>query len=183
MQFDKRVPIATPEQTSKPSTIRAKVREQREKEAKRQEILSKLAPIDATIQNEEGLLGGCGQSLYARALVLMLQATTMPHLEPTRKEALLQDACSALTKLRRAQVSSVVIEMTSTTVPPPPQLIYITSTTALFRPSPFQPQNGQVVSYYQLFGRSSAGSNVRVRLSDRGFPGLGVEVSCSSPSI
>ena len=174
--------IAIPDQTRKPSTVKAKVKEQREKEAKREEMLSKLAPIDGTIQDEEALLRGCGQSLYARASVLMLQATTVPHLEPAKREALLLDACSALTKLAKVQRSpGATTETTSASVPPPPQLVYITSSTAVFRPSPFQPQNGQEVAYYQLFGRSSSGSNVRVRLSDKGFPGLGVEVSHHRP--
>lgn len=170
------VSIATPDTTRKPSTIKAKVKEQRDREARRQELLSKLAPPDPTLLDEGALLKGCGQSLYARALVLMLEASVMPHLEPARKEALLQDACGALTKLGKHQRAPAAVETTSSPVPPPPQLVYITSNTALFRPSPFQPQNGQVVSYYQLFGRSSSGSNIKVRLSDKGFAGLGVQV-------
>ena len=97
--------------TRKPSTIKAKVKEQKNREAKRQELLSKLAPFDPTLLDEEALLKGCSQSLYARALVLMLEATVMPHLEPTRKEALLQDACAALTKLGKQQRTPVVMEM------------------------------------------------------------------------
>ena len=170
------VSIATPDTTRKPSTIKAKVKEQRDREARRQELLSKLAPPDPTLLDEGALLKGCGQSLYARALVLMLEASVMPHLEPARKEALLQDACGALTKLGKHQRAPAAVETTSSPVPPPPQLVYITSNTALFRPSPFQPQNGQVISYYQLFGRSSSGSNIKVRLSDKGFAGLGVQV-------
>ena len=35
------------------------------------------------------------------------------------------------------------------------------------------------VAYYCLYGRPAAGSNVKVRLADKHFPGLGVEVSLS----
>ena len=32
------------------------------------------------------------------------------------------------------------------------------------------------VAYYRLYGRVAEGSNVKVRLSDKAFPGLGTEV-------
>lgn len=38
-----------------------------------------------------------------------------------------------------------------------------------------QPQ-AQQVAYYRLFGRAASGSNVKVRFSDKHFPGLGVDV-------
>ena len=38
---------------------------------------------------------------------------------------------------------------------------------------------GVQVAYYRLYGRVAEGSNVKVRLSDKAFPGLGTEV-CQS---
>ena len=37
------------------------------------------------------------------------------------------------------------------------------------------------VAYYRLFGRVASGSNVKVRLTDKNLPGLGVEVPARSP--
>ena len=39
------------------------------------------------------------------------------------------------------------------------------------------------VAYYQLFGRPSAGSNVKVRLADKRLPLLGVEVPASQDCV
>ncbi len=36
------------------------------------------------------------------------------------------------------------------------------------------------VAYYQLYGCPSTGSNVKVRLADKAYPGLGVEVPAGS---
>ena len=47
-----------------------------------------------------------------------------------------------------------------------------------FKPSPFT--NAKLedkVAYYRLFGRVAAGSNVKVRLTDKHLPGLGVAVA------
>jgi hypothetical protein len=46
----------------------------------------------------------------------------------------------------------------------------------VFKPAPFIPMSGQKVAWYRLFGRSAAGSNVKARLSDYSFRGLGDEV-------
>ena len=59
--------------------------------------------------------------------------------------------------------------------PPTPILIHQSADSMLFRPSPFHPDKVEV-AYYALYGRLSAGSNVKVRLSDHGASGLGVEV-------
>ena len=49
-----------------------------------------------------------------------------------------------------------------------------------FKPSPFtNTKLEDKVVYYRLFGRVATGSNVKVRLSDKNLPGLGVTVSAS----
>ena len=43
-------------------------------------------------------------------------------------------------------------------------------------PSFANPKLQDSVAYYKLFGRVASGSNVKVRLTDKNLPGLGVEV-------
>lgn len=47
-----------------------------------------------------------------------------------------------------------------------------------FEPVPFSDDSlRRRVCYYRVYGRTAAGSNVRVRLSDHSLSGTGVEVS------
>ena len=60
---------------------------------------------------------------------------------------------------------------------PPPILQFSTNETMTFVPPSFaSPKLQDSVAYYKLFGRIASGSNVKVRLTDRKFPGLGMEV-------
>lgn len=67
-------------------------------------------------------------------------------------------------------------------VPPPPILLARSNSTMVFKPAPFNP-NGTVVSWYRLFGRSSAGPNVKVRLNDYFLQGAGNEVPAGDECI
>lgn len=46
-----------------------------------------------------------------------------------------------------------------------------------FSPPPLDPEVSNQVTYYKLFGRVASGSCVKVRETDKLFPGLGLEVS------
>ena len=67
---------------------------------------------------------------------------------------------------------------------PPPILLHSSDTSMIFKPSPFLEQTlQQRVAYYKLFGRSSTGNNIKVRFTDKHFPGLGMEVKIHGHSV
>nr|XP_039269408.1 cilia- and flagella-associated protein 54-like [Styela clava] len=68
------------------------------------------------------------------------------------------------------------------TIPPPPLLLARSNSTMIFKPAPFFPV-GTTVAWYRLFGRSSAGPNVKVRLNDYFLEGAGNEVPAGDECI
>lgn len=94
----------------------------------------------------------------------------------------LQEAHAHLLKLGQDSMPNPIFRASSTTstssthIPPPPLLLQCTDTSMLFCPAPFVHSGGQIVAYYTLHARCFVGSNVKVRLADNHFTGLGIEV-------
>lgn len=86
---------------------------------------------------------------------------------------ILQEAAECLSK------TTPTSELTTpTNTLPPPRLISKTNTSMTFEPVPFSDKSlCSCVCYYRVFGRTAAGSNVIVRLSDHALTGTGVEAS------
>ncbi len=59
-------------------------------------------------------------------------------------------------------------------VPSPPILVYRSPTTMIFSPAPFI--TTQPVLYFALYGRIASGSNIKVRINDQQYIGLGIQV-------
>jgi len=59
----------------------------------------------------------------------------------------------------------------------PPSLIHRSDTKMEFMPRALSGSGKEDVAYYRLYGRLATGSNLKVRLSDSSYPGLGLEVS------
>ena len=79
------------EGTQKPSSLRSKVKERREKEEQWQKTLSGLTAANVSVETEAELHARCGRDRYSTALLLMLQASSSSsRLEPTAREALLE---------------------------------------------------------------------------------------------
>ena len=79
------------EGTQKPSSLRSKVKERREKEEKWQRTLSGLTAANVSVETEAELRARCGRDRYSTALLLMLQASSSSsRLEPPAREALLE---------------------------------------------------------------------------------------------
>ncbi len=64
---------------------------------------------------------------------------------------------------------------TSTSVLPPPVLLVAMETRIELAP-PSSTLAFQEVAYYKLYSRAASGSNIKVRETDKSFPGLGIEV-------
>ena len=85
--------------------------------------------------------------------------------------SILQEAHSLLSVIIRPQTPPPA---PPNDFPLPPVLLHCSPTSMTFRPAPFISQ--QPVCYYSLYGRKASGSNVKVRLGDCYYPGLGIEV-------
>ena len=82
----------------------------------------------------------------------------------------LEEYCSSPSTTASSNPSSSVL--------PPPTLLAATETRIELAP-PLAVGGSLLdqVAYYKLYGRAAAGSNVKVRETDKLFPGLGVEVT------
>lgn len=73
--------------------------------------------------------------------------------------------------------SSLHTTSSSSHLLPPPILQHCTDQSIIFTPGVFSnPTLQDTVAYYKLFGRVATGSNVKVRVTDKHLPGLGIEV-------
>lgn len=90
---------ATPEPTLKPSSLKKKVCERRDKEEQRCVFLSSLSAHDTPVQSLDQLREECGNSHYHTALLAMLDAAFTPRLPDTRRAALLQVTSSPVCTL------------------------------------------------------------------------------------
>ena len=81
---------APAEGTLKPSSLRSKVTEQRERKQQRQRLLADLTAPNVAVETVEQLKTGCGRSLYHSALLSMLQAATPPQLSQKERDKLCQ---------------------------------------------------------------------------------------------
>lgn len=82
--------IAPHDGTQKPSSLKSKVRERREKEEQWQRTLSGLTAVETVVETEAELRAGCGKDRYSAALLHMLQASTSSQLGPAARETLLE---------------------------------------------------------------------------------------------
>ena len=167
-------------------------------------MLSGLTAPDAVIPSEEELLKGCGSDKYRSALLLMTIACYSCNgantVEKDKIHKLLKVwlltllvfvvvycCCLLFTKQESYSqlVSSAALAGTTSgcntgvggaylSIPSPPLLVYRSPTTMTFRPAHFV--TSQPVLYYSLYGRKASGSNVKVRINDQQFTGLGIEV-------
>ncbi|CAI7994017.1 Cilia- and flagella-associated protein 54 [Geodia barretti] len=172
-------PPATPEPSLKPSSLHRKMRERQEKAERRDILLSSLPATSTPVPSLADLKTHCGQNHYSLALLSMLEAALAPpQLTPAQRTNLLNEALSSLQQLDNEQglPRSLPLPVSSPS-PPPPLLLHQTPTSLTFMPAPWNPPHNQQVAYYRLYGRVAEGSNVKVRLSDKAFPGLGTEVS------
>ncbi|XP_064604908.1 cilia- and flagella-associated protein 54-like isoform X2 [Liolophura sinensis] len=137
------------------------------------------------VETVEELTARCNKSLISKALLNMQRAiinkTDITSAPDQRK--LLEDTVTLIT---RAQVDEKRLYVDNTIdwnappkvakVPPAPVLMSRTHTRMVFRPAPFTPSSGEKVAWYTLFGRSSTGSSVKVRLADTLLNGTGQQV-------
>ena len=78
------------EGTQKPSSLKSKVRERKEREKQWQRTLSGLTAVETSVESEAELHARCGKDRYSAALLSMLQASTSSQLGAVARETLLE---------------------------------------------------------------------------------------------
>ena len=74
----------------KPSSLKSKVKEREQRRQRKEQLLSQLSALDVPVPGVDKLKAECGRSHYRQALLLMLQATTLPGLEMEEKQRLME---------------------------------------------------------------------------------------------
>lgn len=135
--------------------------------------------------NLEQLVGECQQYLLSKA-ILLLQASVHNNLEGSKRKLLTEakkliETCEKEEKKLYAEnhLKDFSVKKKSK-IPPPPILLTRTDRMMVFKPSPWEPANGEVVAYYSIFGRAAVGHNLKARLSDYHLAGSGEVVPASS---
>ena len=197
-------PIAVSEFKEKAvSSLKSKVKERKEKQAERESLLSQITSPGVDIPDLIQLRAACGKNHYSLGLLSMLEATSFPGLDQEKKKMLMkvekfiavyrrltnnlfQESYNHLLQEQQQQNQHLTDSSHTTRNPPtkeaasqqpPPLLVHSSATSMEFIPqSPVSPPS-QPIAYYKLFGREAAGSNVKVRLVDKHFSGLGIEVT------
>ncbi|XP_071960070.1 cilia- and flagella-associated protein 54-like [Antedon mediterranea] len=154
---------------------------------------NKRSPVEACSKQEdihvesiEELEAKCKKNNIYKALFLMQKSlqsfkqghSGQVHSDGTPKQ-FLEDAMALITKAQEEEYklykqNTTPKNTSDNSIPPPPVLLCRTDRTMVFKPGVFNPQ--EKVGWYSLFGCTSAGSNVKVRLSDYNIPGTGQQV-------
>ncbi|KAL5267791.1 hypothetical protein ACHWQZ_G004738 [Mnemiopsis leidyi] len=124
------------------------------------------------------------ESCKKNTLFLAITRMQLATIETKKSEKHLRDSYNLLLKSwseeKRLHASLQGSEQHGS-VPNPPILTSRTSTTMTFKPAPYTPPSGVKVKWYRLYGRSSSGSNIKVRMNDKLYPGLAMEVEAGDP--
>lgn len=78
------------EGTQKPSSLKSKVAERKERQIQRERMLSELTAPTVSVPSVAKLKEKCGESHYKLAILLMLQASSESQLNQANKEALMK---------------------------------------------------------------------------------------------
>lgn len=155
-------------------------------------MLAQLTASEVKVHSPEELRVLFGRSHYRLGLLHMLEATNTPGLSPVRQQSLMEEAYRALlleqqqqqqAELTRTQTTNSSQQQQSFLPLPPPVLEMCMSTSMVFQAPPLPASLQSNITYFKLFGRVAAGSNVKVRLTDRLLQGLGIEVSSSEKFV
>ncbi|XP_063397833.1 cilia- and flagella-associated protein 54-like isoform X1 [Mytilus trossulus] len=147
--------------------------------------------MSSYVENYEELLTRCNRNQLSKSLLLMQRSLLLSDGVGYTKEQkkLLEDAVACIQKAQTEEKmiftvnNAVVTDPKPTKVPTAPILLCRTDTMMIFKPSPFKSEDGQQVSWYKLFARSSSGSNVKVRLNDYFLPGTGESVPSNQSEL
>ncbi|CAC5396096.1 unnamed protein product [Mytilus coruscus] len=147
--------------------------------------------LSSYVENYEELLTRCNKNQLSKSLLLMQRSLLLSDGVGYSKEQkkLLEDAVGCIQKAQTEEKmiftvnNAVVTDPKPTKVPTAPILLCRTDTMMIFKPSPFKSEDGQQVSWYKLFARSSSGSNVKVRLNDYFLPGTGESVPSNQSEL
>ncbi|CAM9978130.1 unnamed protein product [Lampetra fluviatilis] len=144
------------------------------------ECIPKQPGTDSSL-TEEDVLATVGRNPLSKAAFIMQKAlleASAPAKAPSEVAKMLEGAAGLI---RKAEMEKSGFHLPGRgtprgqgAVPPPPLLLRCGERGAVFTPVPFS-GSPQVV-WYRLFGRTAAGHNVKVRLSDYHLQGTGEEV-------
>lgn len=147
---------------------------------------SQILPQNYSRKKLNSLVGG---NLVSNAILYMQKANIELSGDADEAKSALEKATSLLLQAEEEEKrlynlshsNSCTESFGSQTVPPPPILVARSNSSMVFKPGNFHPD--KTVAWYRLFGRTSAGANVKVRLNDYFLEGAGRDVPAGTECI